>query len=95
MSSQRGTGGARAPLGQEVTVDGERECPRRFTAEVVAEGADGRHYVLSVAFSATDLDPDDPRRPGDGFVLGGPCPCLVHAHALVAQVIHAGGLEHL
>jgi hypothetical protein len=71
------------------------ECPDGFTAEVVAQTADGRLMLLSVSFSVTELDSDDPRRFGDGFVLGRPCPCLVHAHALLAGVIAENGLEHL
>lgn len=71
------------------------DCPRTFDAEAVGELADGTHVLLQVRFTLTELSPEDPRRPGDGFVHGGPCGCLVNAHLQIAHALAAGLMEEM
>jgi hypothetical protein len=73
----------------------DEKCPDTFTAEAVAEIPDGPRFLLTVTFSLTELHPEDPRRAGEGFVHGRPCPCLVRAHLMMADAIAGQALEFL
>jgi len=68
-------------------------CPASFTAEAMGELADGTRMLVQVSVRVTEAEPEDPRRTGDGFVHGEPCPCLVMALGGMAGIIAAGGLE--
>lgn len=71
------------------------DCPQTFSAEAVGELSDGSHILLQLRFTMTDLSPEDPRRPGDGFVHGGPCHCLRLASLQLAHALNAGMLEEM
>jgi len=71
------------------------ECPQSFTAEVVGSFGDGTPVLVAVSFAVRGLEPDDPRQPGDGFVYGQPCLCLVEAFGQMARALASGQLEFL
>ncbi len=91
------SGIAGGPLIQEVTMalGSDGECPMTFDAEGVAQLSDGTQMLLQVRFTLTELSPEDPRRAGDGFVHGRPCPCLLGAHLQMAHALAAGLLEEM
>jgi hypothetical protein len=71
------------------------DCPQAFAAEAVGELADGTPVLLQVRFTLTELSPEDPRVPGDGFVHGGSCDCLLSANLQLAQALSARVLEEM
>jgi len=74
----------------------DEDCPYTFDAEAVGALADGTPVLLQVRFTMTELSPEDPRVPGDGFVHGGgSCGCLLSANLQLAHALAAGALEQM